>query len=92
MSERLSFADGVLALAGAQAYRNGKKAANTNGRWRKQAKSIPLFIGARNNHEKKGADCFFTGDILAAAIFADTLTEEEIAALSKRMNALAIPQ
>ena len=92
LSERMAFSDGVLALSGPQAYRDGKKCVDTKGDWPKKGKGIPLFIGARNNVEKKGADCFFTGDVLAVAIYADTLTEHEIAALSKRMNALTVPR
>ena len=91
-SERLAFRHGVLALSGPQAYRNGRKTVDTRGRWSGKGKGFPLFIGARNNYKKNGADSFFSGDVLAVAIYASVLTEEEIAALTARMKALAVPR
>ena len=91
-SERLAFREGVLALAGPQAYRNGKRTVDTKGRWSGKGEGLPLFIGARNNYKKKGADCFFSGDILAVAIYADTLTEKEMTALTARMQPLTLPK
>ena len=90
--EGVASRDGVLALAGPKAYRNGRLAVDTKGQWAHVGKTIPLFIGARNNYKKNGADSFFSGDILAAAIYAQTLTEKEIATLTARMQSLTPAQ
>ena len=80
------FAEGVLALAGPRAYRDGRLDIDTGGTW-SAGKGRSLYVGARNLRGI-GAD-LFNGDILAVAVYSETLTAEEVAALTARMKALA---
>lgn len=85
-SSRPGLRSGVLALAGPFAYRDGVSAVDTGGKWSRGGKAITIFMGARNKSGKPLN--FLNGDILAAAIYADTLTGDEVAALTRRMKAL----
>lgn len=75
------FAAGVVGLAGHQGYRNGA------------ADLMPttgntLPTAAFNLGRLGGVAAYYTGDILAACIYSDTLSEAEMAALYTAMMAL----
>lgn len=82
------FMGGVLALAGPNAYRDGQiDIEGMGGEWPSAPGTATFFVGARN---KVGTPMnFFRGDILAVAIYSDTLSAEEVATLTRRMRAMA---
>ena len=77
-----SISSGVLGIAGQQGYRNGTADGAVIGAW-SATTTNELYIGNRN-----GADDFFVGDILAVAIYSNTLTAGEMATVSAAMAAL----
>lgn len=75
---------GVLAVAGATAYKNG--AALTGSIGTSAATDVPeLYIGAMNNN---GTPSYFQGSILAFALYESVLTASQVAAVSAAMAAL----
>lgn len=85
---RPGFRNGVLALAGPVAYRDGRMAIEgVGGKWPAEPGKTAFIVGARNKTGKPLNP--FSGHILAVAIYSDTLTAREVAALTRRMRAMA---
>jgi len=85
---RSDFRNGVLTLAGPAAYRDGRTVIkDVRGQWTPAPGKTAFFVGARNKQGK--AVNPFSGHILAVAVYSDTLTAEDVAALTARMNAMA---
>lgn len=77
-------ANGNLALAANQPYRNGSTNGYAFGIW--TGSSVALYIGCRNWNGT--ADGFFSGKIQAVAIYSTTLTATQVGLISTAMAAL----
>lgn len=76
---------GVLAVAGNQGYRNGSADGGTISP-NSTAAGLTVYVGCYNG--AGSPQYYFTGNILAVAIYSAVLTSGEVSALTTRMNAL----
>lgn len=75
---------GVVAISGQRAYRNGSVDGGTISSW-SGTTSLIIYIGAANRGVPNN---YFAGNIQAIAIYSDTLSGAEVAAVSAAMAAL----